>query len=357
MAGAVARVDPARDPRWDEFVRRHPEGRICGTARWLEVLRRAFGYEPVPLAYEEHGRLEGVLPLCLIRSALTGRRLVSLPFSGPAGPIGTSVEVVRALVASAKRLAAELGDRPLNIRSSSETAAVALQGFTRIQPFVSSLVPLDGDPRKLWRRIPGRSVRGEITRARHQGVAVRMGDSRDDLRNFYRLHIGTSLKHGIPPAPWRLFEAIWELFRPSGMVQLFVAELADRPITAQLCFAFGDVVSAGYVGTDYRFLSYHPVKLTDWTALEWACRRGFRTFDFLLSHVDNPGLRWYKRSFGAEEQPVVYYYHPHTDGVTRLREVLIGRRSRASGLVKAVVRRLPSTALILLGELSYPHVG
>lgn len=357
MRDQVIRVEPAGDPRWDDFILGHPEGRICGTSSWLAVLQEAYGYEPVPLAYEVDGRIEGVLPLCLIRSALTGRRLVSLPFSGPAGPIGSSTEAVARLVEAAGRAMVELRCRSLNIRSGSETAAAALGAFTRVQPFVSSLVTLDADPGTVWRRIPRRTLRGEIRNGWRRGVSVRMGESASDLAAFYRLLTETSRKHGIPPPPQELFRAIWARLRPRGMAHLFVVTVGERVVTAQLCFAFGDVVSAAYVGTDYRFLGHHPVKVVDWATIEWACRQGYRVFDFLQSHVDNWGLRWYKRSFGARERPVDYYYHPRTDGVASVREVLIGRRSPVSGVIKAAVRRLPSRGLQLLGELAYRHVG
>ena len=321
------------------------------------MLRRAYGYEPFPLAYEVDGRIEGVLPLSLIASRLTGRRLVSLPFSGPAGPIGNSPEAMTRLVETAADMMTELGCRFLNIRSGSRAAEPALAAFARVESFVSSLMRLDPDPGAVWRRIPQRTVREEIRNARRRGVTVRTGESVSDLAVFYHLHTETARKHGIPPPPWRLFRSIWELLRPCGLAHLFIAALGDRVITAQLCFAFGGVVSVAYVGIDYRFIGYHPVKAADWAAIEWACRERYRIFDFLQSHVDNQGLRWYKRSFGAEEQPLTYYYHPRTDGVASAREFLIGRASRVSGAVKSVVRRLPPWGLRILGELAYRHVG
>jgi hypothetical protein len=355
-AGRVVRVDPTRDPRWDEFVSAHPEGRVCDTSAWLEILGRTFGYEPVHLAYEVNGALDGVLPLCRIRSPLTGARLVSLPFSGPAGPIG-SVEAVERLVAEATRAMTDLGCGYLNVRSSHASHAGAFRGFTSVTPFVSSRVLLERDPREMWRRIPIRSVRQEINSGQRRGVSFRVAESKDDLRTFYRLFIETSRKHGIPPQPWRMFDLMWDLLWPRRILHLFLTALNGHVLTAQLCFVFRDVMSAGYVGTDYRFLGHHPVKIADWGALSWACREGYRVYDFLQSHVQNRGLRWYKKSFGAVELPVAYYYYPGTDPTAFLREALIGRSSPIAAGVKALVRRLPNRGLRLLGELTYRHMG
>ncbi len=109
MAGRVVSIDPLTDARWDDFVARHPAAGVFHTSAWIAVTQRTFGYLPAHLAYEEDGILKGVLPLVQVRSALTGKRLVSLPYSGPSGPVGVSEESVNALVAAAVRKTTELG--------------------------------------------------------------------------------------------------------------------------------------------------------------------------------------------------------------------------------------------------------
>jgi hypothetical protein len=349
-------VDPTRDPRWDAFVSAHPDGRVCDTAAWLTVLERTFGYEPITLAHEIDGRFDAIFPLCRIRSPLTGPRLVSLPFSGPSGPLGAP-EGVKRLVDEATGMLTRLGCRYLNVRTLHTCHADAFQGFTAVSPFVTSRIPLYGAAGEMWRRIPKRKVRQEIRTGQRYGISVTEGTSKDELRIFYRLFIQTSRKHGIPPQPWRMFDLMWDLLWPRGILHLFLARCDGRVLTAQLCFAFGDVMSAGYVGTEYRSLLHHPVKVADWGALSWACDRGYRVYDFLQSHVDNHGLRWYKRSFGAVESPVTYYYYPRMDPTALVREALIGRGSPLAATIKAAVRRLPTPGLRLLGELTYRHMG
>src|SRR5688500_14673472 len=103
MSGRIIPIDPSADERWERFLGTHPLAHFCHTSAWLEVLKRTFGYQPAHLAYEHDGKLLGVLPLVAVRSRFTGQRLVSLPFSGPAGPLGSSREVVDALVGAATR--------------------------------------------------------------------------------------------------------------------------------------------------------------------------------------------------------------------------------------------------------------
>ena len=66
----------------------------------LEALRRTYGYETVVYAANVSGRgLVNGIPFCQIRSRLTGRRLVSLPFSDHCQPLVDNPEEVHELLA------------------------------------------------------------------------------------------------------------------------------------------------------------------------------------------------------------------------------------------------------------------
>ena len=79
---SVYKIDPLSDPRWPEFLQRHPDAAIFHTPAWLEALRRTYGYEAVVYTASNPGSdLTNGIPFCRINSWLTGRRLVSLPFS------------------------------------------------------------------------------------------------------------------------------------------------------------------------------------------------------------------------------------------------------------------------------------
>jgi hypothetical protein len=49
---------------------------------WLDLITEIYGYSPIPLiSTNASAQVTGFLPLCCIQSPVTGRRLVSLPFS------------------------------------------------------------------------------------------------------------------------------------------------------------------------------------------------------------------------------------------------------------------------------------
>ena len=75
MGSSIVRIDPLADPRWDEFLATHPRGSVWHSSAWVRVTQRTYGYRPAHLAFERDGALEGILPLVLVDSRLTGRRL------------------------------------------------------------------------------------------------------------------------------------------------------------------------------------------------------------------------------------------------------------------------------------------
>ena len=83
--------DPLKDTRWNEFVERQPDTSVFHSAEWLEALSRTYGYRPIAYTTSSSTeRLENAIAFCRVESWLTGRRLVSLPFSDHCAPLAGS---------------------------------------------------------------------------------------------------------------------------------------------------------------------------------------------------------------------------------------------------------------------------
>ena len=79
---ALHEINPLEDPRWRRFVENHPRSTVFHSFEWLEALRRTYGYEPIAVTTcPPHSELLNAAVFCRVESILTGRRLVSLPFS------------------------------------------------------------------------------------------------------------------------------------------------------------------------------------------------------------------------------------------------------------------------------------
>lgn len=74
--------------QWDHFVESHPKGTPYHLSAWLKTLQETYSF--VPLMYvvkDTDHNISGIFPFFLIKSLLTGSRIVSLPFSDTCGPL------------------------------------------------------------------------------------------------------------------------------------------------------------------------------------------------------------------------------------------------------------------------------
>ena len=86
-------LDPLRDPRWCMHVQSFSASSIFHSAAWLRALHQTYGYRPEVLTTSDDRKgLGSALLFCSITSRLTGRRLVSLPFSDHCEPLAHNVD-------------------------------------------------------------------------------------------------------------------------------------------------------------------------------------------------------------------------------------------------------------------------
>src|SRR5229473_3679725 len=70
------------DSSLNNFIEQQPEMTLYYSQAWLDLISRLYGYSVIPLTTTNTaGQIAGFLPLCSMQSPLTGRRLVTLPFS------------------------------------------------------------------------------------------------------------------------------------------------------------------------------------------------------------------------------------------------------------------------------------
>ncbi len=122
-AAPVYEIDPLCDARWATLIQTHPESSVFHSPNWLAALRHVYGYEPAVVTTCSPGNgLANGLVFCRIKSWLTGRRLVSLPFSDHCEPLIDSQDELDVMLLEMKRQV-EAGEwkyveiRPISMRA------------------------------------------------------------------------------------------------------------------------------------------------------------------------------------------------------------------------------------------------
>jgi CelD/BcsL family acetyltransferase involved in cellulose biosynthesis len=340
-------VEPLRDPRWRRLVERAPEASVFHHPAWSELLHAQYRYEIFACCVAApDGRLLAGLPIAAIGSRITGRRLVALPFSDvceplvdPAAPPDAAAELSRALDATCRARGAGL-----EVHGGGRVLADAAQG----PRFHHHRLPLDADVAAVARRFRKPQVMRGVRRARREGLTVVRRTDAAALAAFYRLHMATRARLGVPTQPRAFVMRFAELFA-QGLGFVLLVGRDGRPCAAAVFLTFGDTLTYKYGASDARQLGARPNNLLFMDAIAWGCAHGFGRLDLGRTDWDHESLRAFKLAWGADEQELSY---------RRLGPA--APRSRGGALqagLAAVLRHSPPVASRLAGEVLYRHAG
>jgi FemAB-related protein (PEP-CTERM system-associated) len=301
-AGASVHVRPceASDAQaWDAFVAKGPGATVFHRRAWSEAVEDAYGHRPVHLAAWSGERMAGLLPLFLVKSALAGRLLVSVPYATYGGILADSHEIAVALLEAGKRLCGDLRAKYLELRHRDPNA-LGLPEIARYDTFRKDL------PRNAEDVVPSlpRKTRTAVRRGQKAlgPDAVRMGP--EYLGTVYGLYARTMRRLGSPNYSRRLFEALAARYG-DDCVCLAVFE-GERPLAGVVSFVFRDEIVPYFSGCLDEGMDKRANNVMYVHLMEYAVRRGLGRFDFNRTRRDNTGPYDFKRHHGFEPTPLHY---------------------------------------------------
>jgi CelD/BcsL family acetyltransferase involved in cellulose biosynthesis len=351
MTVDVRTIDPRTEPGWDAFAVAHPAASVFHTSAWCRVLADTYGFKPnYAAAFDDDGVIRAAVPLMLVDSWLTSRRLVGLPFSDLCTPLVADEEYGLAALQAAQSQVDELGASMLEMRGRCAFDAGAL-GFTNGTNFLRHIIPLEADEGAMRRRLHD-SAKRAIKKAEREGITVRERNDIGAMREFYRLTVMTRRKHGLLPQPWRFFRNLHKHLFETGQGRLLLAEHGGKVIAGDLLLRFRDELVYKFNASDPAFLHLRPNNLLLWEAMRTGGAQGCTSLDLGRCDLDNEGLRRFKLLWGSNEETLSYYYYPSNRGPSGL---LSARSSRAA--LAMFVKFAPTVALEGVGAALYGNFG
>ncbi len=353
-------VDPLSDPRWDKIVASHPRASLFHSSGWLRSLALTYGYRPVAYTTSEPGGpLRNAAIFCEVDSWLTGRRLVSLPFSDHCEWLVDNVENKdkdnndeRAIFGALERAVATDGWRYVELRPLH---AIGTRMWLSRSTVRYTFHALDLGPglETIFSNFHKSSIQRKIRRAEREKLEYREGTSDDLLNDFYRLFRMTRARHRVPPPPRRWFE---NLIRECGDgLKIRAAYVSGRAVAAMITVRYKDTMMYKYGCSDTRFNRLGSMHLLFWNAIQEAKAAGLRCFDFGRTDADQPGLITFKGRWGAAESLLDYVRYSGAGSSTHLFDLRGGKWKAAAA--KFVLSQLPSRAVAMIGSSLYGHVG
>jgi hypothetical protein len=347
------RFQPLNDPRWSEFLQRHPRSSVFHTAEWLEALRRTYGYEPIAITTCPAGAtLQNAAVFCRVESWLTGQRLVSLPFSDHCDVLVDSVADLNAITAALENEVREQKLRYAEIRTTQAFNPTA-RGSYSTHACCWHQIDLKPDLDTLFNDCHADSTRRKIRRAQREGLIYEEGRSALMLSSFYRLLLLTRRRHLLPPQPKKWFQSLIACFGEA--LKIRVAFKNKLPIAAILTLRYKDTLVYKYGCSDAQFHSLGGMHLLLWNSIQEAKRDGLCTFDLGRSELKHLGLMTFKDHWHANRTPIIYIRllsSAQSKGAFKAGDS--GWKERAA---KLALRYLPDCILSSAGDLAYKHMG
>ncbi len=342
-------VNPEAVEKWDDQVRAHDAATVFHGRTWARVLTRTYGHQPHYLQVLRGDWIVALVPIMEVTSPVTGKRGVSLPFSDFSEPLFCDDEALEFALDHIQQRAAERNWDHVELRGAE------IPGASASETYCEHRLRLDEDFGKVEQGF-AKSVQRAIRKAEKNGIQVRVQTDREAMEHYYRLHVHTRRRHGLPPQSWAFFRNLHEEVIGEGQGFIVLAYHNDRPIAGAVFLTFGENAVYKYGASHSSHWELRPNNLVMREAIRHLCEQGLQTLSFGRTDAHDEGLRRFKQGWGTEETTVSYYkYFPatqewgssHEDAESRL---------KPGGLIKSVFQRMPLTINRIIGAALYPHL-
>jgi lipid II:glycine glycyltransferase (peptidoglycan interpeptide bridge formation enzyme) len=340
----VYELDPLVDPRWPEFLSGHFQASIFHSRQWLQALRQTYGYRPVVFTTSNGKELANGVVFCKIQSWVTGRRLVSLPFSDHCQPLANNNEL-RAILAYLKGRRKKERLRYIELRPLPET-----DGFDQITEFSNSeklsfqRIDLRPEVDDIYRNFHDSCIRRKIKRAARENLEYSSGRSDDLLEKFRYLLLLTRRRHKLPPQPASWFRNLAQCLGDKITFHLLSKDSA--PVASIVTLTYRRSIIYKYGCSDAQFHNLGGTPFLFWKVIQQAKAEGLEEFDLGRSDYEDPGLIAFKEHLGAVSSELRYYRNPAPHPKTE-------SAGSENSFARQALARLPDPLLVGAGELTF----
>lgn len=333
---------PLTDEHWLAFLARDPESNIFHHPAWSLLLAECYNFRPFVCAVcDINGDIMAGLPVMEIKSWITGKRWISLPFTDHCSPIFNNQIALQCLTEHLVALSAN-NKIKIELRADYPT----YPEIHRLSNFVLHKIRLAPDELEVSNRIKPKHFR-QIKVAEQRGVRIEWGHNRNHIREFYRLHSMTRQRKGIPVQPWKFFDLFFCNIVQKELGFVLLAYKDDECIAGAVFMNWNKTLVYKYSASIEKARQLLAMDPLLWTAIQWGCNNGYEWMDMGRTDKEDEGLRTFKRHWGADETPLTYSFITSTPRVPS--------SGKLENTMKSVIRKSPVWVCRITGELLYRH--
>ncbi len=347
MPDQVQIINPIDSPRWDQQMLTTGKASFFHSAAWAATLSLTYGYTPCYFVlFTDDNKVRAMVPLMEVRSFITGKRGVSLPFSDYCEPIWETDEDAACLLTHLLSYGKKQGWKYLELRPGKTIPSDRPASNT----FLSHTLSLSPGKDELLASFR-ESTRRNIKKAEAAAVICTTSRSLKAIEQFYFLNCLTRKRHGLPPQPFSFFKNVYKhiISRNKGIVVL--ASHKNRAIAGAVYFHFGRQAMYKYGASNGDYQQLRANYLVMWQAIQLYCQNGFESLDMGRTDPKNRGLNQFKNGWNPLSKELVYYKYSLKNPLPRQAE------KNSPSLGEKIMQHLPLPLLRMIGAVAYRHVA
>lgn len=347
IVSTLQSTNPLATSDWDKDVSCFDGVSFFHTAAWARVLAETYGFRPTYFTQTTPAGSRSILPAMEVSNLFFRHRGVTLPFTDECKILADNASAVQPFASEFLHRAELKSWTTWEYRGGNSP----FPATTASQSFWGHKLQLLENPDELFARIDG-NARTSVRKALQQQVSVDFSTDFAAIRIFHRQLCGTRQRHGLPPQPFRFFEAIHRNVLATGLGTVAIARQGGIPVASAVFFHFNKIAIYKFAASDFSFRHLQANHLVLWRAIEHYSRQGFHRLDFGRTSRANQGLRHFKLAWRPEEYPIDYVKYDR-----RLARFVKGEQERTTGWHNRLFRILPQPAARLIGAVAYRHMA
>lgn len=289
----VYELDRTRDQAWDAFVRRTPGGLPLHLSGWRDVLADTYGYRTHYLFAQDGEEIRGVLPLFIVPSRLTGRRMMTLPGG---------------LCAADEAAGASLLDHAQEIASAENLNRIIIQD-SRIKwtdqwvtesDHVYWLLPLPDAEETLWSDLDS-NIRRQVRIARKNDLHAEVDRTGQLLEPFYDVFSRFTHQAGTPVFGLPFLRHVIDAF-PNGF-NITLVWHKETPVAGYFQLEMGQTMYGMWGAALPEWLKMRSAYCALWEIMRDAICHGFSVLDMGRSPAGSNASK-FKGQWGGITNPI-----------------------------------------------------
>ena len=352
----VVVIDGVWEESWDKMINEHPLGSVFQHSSFKRVIIHTFSHtKPYYIALiDRKGDITAGIPLFLVRSRLTGNRLVSLPFVYYSDPLIKSKGEYDQLFARISEIFMREKASYLEIKTRS--SAPLLNKVSNMVPVFchkAHLLNLTESIDDIWGKFHRTCIKQKIRRAKSGDITIRSAISQEDIVSFWRLLVRTRKRLGLPPNNCDYFKNIWKYLGFLNLTDFLIAEKEGKIIGGLNIFKFKDTIYLGHIASDVRFQASGLDQFLVWKAINIGVQGSYKLLDMGKTFAFSSGLATYKKRWGAVEQEAPSFYYPCQRGIASHNN----EKRKSYKIMSFVWQNIPDRLSRIVGRFVYRHMG